>query len=364
MALFPPRHTFGWGNQIEALLTDLYERGEPLPPGERLCIYYGIPQNVNSLFDPEQAAALFSRWDLVVFGQPMQDPNNVDHAGAVETIARIRAMNPRAVVFGYVSLAEANGVSAPLTDQQVRDQIDAWQATGVTGMLLDEYGFDYEVPRSRQNMAVDYTHDLGMRVLVNVWNQVDAFAVTAAEALEVDPFRGDTTALWNEFNPANTASTIAAGDYTLLETWIVNTDFAAYDPNGVAGVFNIRHRARHARYFRDLLGVKWLGASVVNYGDTTTEQQQGFFDLTEAFARICGADGWGVDALNYSASLPVGNLGVVKAWNFDRSPLPKTPDYHVTGDSLTLTRQDLRLRLTGTDVNPGLSTWTITDLGV
>lgn len=360
---FPARHTFGWGNWLEGLLSDLDSRGEPLPPGERLCIFYGIPQNVNSLFDPEQAAALFSRWDLVVFGQPMQDPDDVNHAGAVTTIARIQALNPRARVFGYVSLAVANGASSALTDQQVRDRIDAWQATGVDGMLLDEFGFDYEVSRTRQNMAVDYCHALGMVCLVNVWNQVDAFAVTAAEAQTVDSFRGDTAALWAAFNPTNTASTATATDYTLLETWVANTDFGAYAPNGIAGVFNIRHRARHARYFRAALGVKWLGASVVNYGTHTLNEAQAFFDLTQAFAKMCGADGWGVDALNYSSSAPAGNLGVIKAWDFDRTGTSRLPDYQVALDSLTLTRQDLRLRLSGTNVNPGLSVWTITDLG-
>jgi hypothetical protein len=363
MVEFPPRHSFGWGNQIEGLFTDLDARGEPHPPGERLCIYYGIPQNVNSLFDPEQAAALFSRWDLIVFGQPMQDPNDVNHAGAVTTIARIQTMNPRARVFGYVSIAVANGASAALTDQEVRARIDAWAATGVDGLLVDEAGFDYQVPRARQNMAVTYIHNLGLVALVNVWNQVDFFATTAAEAQEVDPFRGDTTALWNTYNPGNVATVAGPTDFTLLETWIVNTDFDAYDPNGIAGIFNIRHRARHARYFRDLWGVRWLGASVVNYGTTTGGDAQDFFDLTQAFARMCGADGWGVDALNYSSTGPSGNLGVVKAWDFDRSGVPKEPEYHVSNDSLTLTRQDLRSRLTGTSDQPGQSTWTITTLG-
>lgn len=358
---FPAPLEHGWRPWLEGLLTNLDERGEPHAPGERLCIFYGIPQNVNELFDPEQAAALFSRWDLVVFGQPIQDPEGVDYPGAVQTITRIKQMNPRARVFGYVSLGVT---TANLTDQQIRDQIDAFHTMGVTGMLLDEYGFDYHVSRIRQNAAVDYCHQLGLAVLVNAWIQVEAFAATLAEAVAVDSFVDQVR--FAQYNPGNTPPTIAAGDYTLLETWIVNTEFADYDPNGVAGIFNIRHRARHARYFRNTLGVKWLGASVINYGDPaiTPEQEQAFFDLTEAFALVCGADGWGVDAFNYSSSLPAGNLGVVRAWNFDRRPYTRLPDYHVSLDSLTLTRQDLRLRLSGTNVNPGQSVWTITDLGV
>ena len=366
---FPEPLEHGWRAWLEELLTDLNDRGEPHTAGERLVIYYGIPQNVNELFDPTQAGALFSRWDLVVFGQPMQNPADVNHAGAVATIAKIHEFNPRARVFGYVSVAVANGAGTPLTDQQILDQVDAWQVMGVDGMLLDEFGFDYDVPRVRQNMVLDYVHNQDvagtenrrMVALVNAWVQADAFAPSKAAALVVDPFI--VQADHDQFNPSNIPSTAKPGDYTLLETWVVNTDFAAYDPNHVAGVFNIRNRAAHARHYRDELGVKWLGASVVNYGTTPSVDAQGYFDLTEAFAKVCGADGWGVDALNYSSSLPVGNLGVVKAWDFDRAGFSRTPDYHVSLDSLTLTRQDLRLRLSGTDVNPGLSTWTITDLG-
>lgn len=351
---FPARHTFGWGNWLEGLLSDLDSRAEPLPPGERLCIYYSYPTGVNSLFSVERSAQLFSRFDLVVFSQPLQEPDHEEHANTVAVAARIHELNPRAKVFGYVSCAVANGASLALTDQQIRDQIDDWQATGVRGVLLDEFGFNYQVPRTRQNMAIDYCHALGLTCLINTWVQADAFAPNKAAALAVDPFI--VQAQHDAYNPTGIPTTIAATDYALLESWVAHTSFYP-GPAHLADIFNIEARARHASHYRDTLGVRWLGSSQVNYGTTSDEDALAYMRLTQSFARLFGADGWATDAHEYSAELTPGNFAVVKPWTFDRRPQVRDVAPWIAGDFLTLNRQDLQLTLTGTSTAPG-SAWT------
>lgn len=353
--------TSGWPARINETLRNLDSRIDSRDlPGERLIIYYSYPQGVNELFNVERAAQLFARWDLIVFGQPLQEPDHEAHADTVAVIERIHELNPRAKVFGYVSvrvsLADPPALD-PLTDQEIRDQIDAWQEMGVDGMLLDEFGFDYNVPRTRQNMAVDHVHNAGLVCLINAWVQADAFAPDTAAALEVDPFADAD--YHDDYNPGGVPSRIRPGDYTLLETWVSNTAFYP-GPAHVADIFNIEARARHARTYRERLGVKWLGGSVVNYGDPeiTAEQQQDHFDLTQAFARLFAADGWAVDGLDYSAHED--NLAMVKPWAFDRRPQPRGIAPWIAGNFLTLDRQDLQLTLTGTSTASG-SAWTFTE---
>ena len=354
---------YGWQSNIEHVLNSV--AGEH-PPGERLVIYYSYPSGVNSVFSTERAAQLFSRWDLIVFGQPLQEPDHEEHDNAVAVIEKIHEYHPGAKVFGYVSLAVANGASAALTDQEIQDRIDAWQVMGCDGMLLDEYGFDYQVPRTRQNMALDYVHEQDvldglpgqkMVALVNAWVQADAFAPDKASALAVDP--NIVTANHDAYNPDGIPSTATTGDYTLLETWVAHTEF--YPGNHIASIFNIKNRADHARHYRTELGVKPLGGSVVNYGTTTGAEQLAYFQLTEAFARMFGLDGWAVDALDYSAN--VANLAVVKSWPYNRGPLPRAPEYWMDDtapdDWLTFIRHDLGLKITGTSTTAGESTWTI-----
>lgn len=351
----------GWPAQINESLRNLDARidGQE-PPGERLIIYYSYPTGVNELFSVERAAQLFSRWDLIVFGQPLQDPEHEEHDNAVAVIERIHELHPTAKVFGYVSVrvsTQAAPAPAPLTDQQIRDQIDAWQEMGVDGMLLDEFGFNYAVPRTRQNMAIDHVHNAGMVCLINAWIQADAFAPSKAAAVAVDPFVNQEH--HDLYNPGGIPSRIQPGDYTLLETWVAHTNFYP-GPAHLADVFNIEARARHARHYRDVLGVKWLGSSQVNYGSTSNEAARSHFELTQAFARLFGADGWATDAHEYSAETTDGNLAVVKPWAFDRRPLNRAPAPWIANDFLTLDRQDLQLTLTGTSTAPG-SPWTFTE---
>lgn len=349
-----------WDGTLNAALRNLDARAETHPPGERLIIYYSYPTGANNLFSVDRVAALFSRWDLVVFGQPLQEQEHEEHANAVAVIAKIHAFNPAAKVFGYVSLALGNGDSAPLTDAEIRARVDAWAAMGVDGMLLDEAGGEYLVTRSRQNMALDYVHDQDLVALLNVWVQPDVFCP------HVDELPADLTAeLVDRFsvvNPGNIASTALPGDYTLLESWVVATDFDFYQPNGLASIYAIRNRADHARRYRADLGVKWLGSGTVDYGPgMTAAERRSLFNLNEDFARLFGADGWGIDALDYasntSPSTP-GNLAAVQPWGFDRAPLPRNAAYDITFDWLHLARHDLQLTLDGTSVEPGEAVWT------
>ena len=323
----------------EALAAAEDAAGALIPAGERLVIYYGIPANVQLYFDPEKAAQVFSRWDLIVFGEGLQEPSHPDHASTITVVNRIKALNPKAKIFGYVSLGIT---TANLTEAQMKDRVDKWKANlGADGMLLDEVGYEYQVPRARQNTMIDYVHGKSMTALINVWEMDDAFASTVNAT----------------YNPAGTPTTADSRDYCLLESWIYNTS-SQPGPQYNADIFNIRARGDKARTYRASKGVKMLGASVVDYSTTTDTQQQNFFRITEDFARMFGLDGWAVDALNYSASGGAGNLATVKLWNYDRTPLPRLSQYSVSLDSLTLTRYDLPLTITGTTTAAGTSVFT------
>lgn len=351
------------GVAAQATANDALELAGGTPfalPGERLIIYYAIPANVNLVFDVERAAQIFSRWDLIVFGEGLQEPASPDHASTVSVIARIKVLNPKAKIFGYVSLGVT---TVNLSEAVMKDKVDKWKTTGADGMLLDEFGYDYQVPRARQNTMIDYVHGKSMACLINVWNQVEAFAPNGAAAFAVDP--NTIIGTHTTYNPGGVPTTATAGDYTLLEAWIVHTDFGAYNPNHIASIFNIRARADHVRFYRDAIGIKGLGSSVVNYDTTTDAKATEYFQLTEDFSRLFGLDGWGTDALNYSATGGAGNLAQVKMWEYDRDPFVRDAGYWLDAtppdDWLTFKRDDLPLTMSGTSTTAGVGEWTSSD---
>ena len=128
-------------------------------PPQHLLIYYAWP----TCLPVEE----FARYQHVVLGDGLQDPA---HPSRPEPI--IKAC-PQTAFYGYVDV----GVSTQnLSPQEIANRCRLWKQTGVRGVLLDDFGYDFGVTRARQSAAVRSAHEAGLRVIANAWNPADVFA--------------------------------------------------------------------------------------------------------------------------------------------------------------------------------------------
>jgi hypothetical protein len=145
-------------------------------PG-RLAIFYGIPSLVNGASgDVERAAREFAPYDVIVFGDGLQYESRSggarEYQRTTQIIKRLSLTRPSARVFGYIPLGSKSGLS----DAQVSDAIERWDAMAVHGVFLDEAGSDFGVTRSRQTSAIDTAHAAGLHVFVNAFDPDDVLA--------------------------------------------------------------------------------------------------------------------------------------------------------------------------------------------
>lgn len=152
---------------------------------KRLAIYYGYPSVVNGAGgDIDKAASAFSIYDVVVFGDGVEfadhrsdrDPNGVgadENQKARRIIAALARRSPAPMLFGYICL----GDSQRLSEQEIRRRAQLWKEMGVSGIFLDEAGYDWKiVDRNRQNAAVAYIHSLGLGAFLNAFYPRDLFS--------------------------------------------------------------------------------------------------------------------------------------------------------------------------------------------
>src|SRR5688572_24150669 len=202
-----------------------------LPNGfpEKMAIYYGDPAAVNgSGGNTTLAADVFNDYDMVIFGEGIEQATHAYHA-TTQTIIQNTQATTR--VYGYLDLCVQNPNSSlyrcsnfPMAELQSRT--DKWKAMGAKGIFLDQAGCDYVVSRDRQNQIIDYIHAQGLSAFINVWNQDDAFKPGSLPS----PYAG-----YPDCNPNNLTTRLGPNDYTLLESWaIILSDWSenwTVDPN-------------------------------------------------------------------------------------------------------------------------------------
>lgn len=238
--------------------------GQGIAP-KKLLIYYGFPSSINATFDVQLAAAEFGQYDYVVLGAGLEKTTHPDHQNTVDIITELHLNYPTGV-FGYIDLGVTTN-NFSLAEIQLR--ADEWLASGADGIFFDDFGYDFEVTRSRQNAAVDYVHSLGLPVIANGWVPADVFEAA------VHPV----------YNPAGLPTSLNAGDYYLSESYQVaegqyQAESTWYD------------KAVALKAFQDILNFKILS---ITTNDVADEYDAGKFFYAWYSALLFGheATGWG-----------------------------------------------------------------------
>lgn len=246
-------------------------------------IYYATLNAINGKFNNDYAAGVLSRYDDVVLGGGLQEPGHSDYANTTAIMTKVAALNPDTVLWGYVDIGvTTNNYSLA----QIQTFIDQWIAIGAGGIFCDDFGYDYEVSRSRQNSVIDYIHSKGVGAILNAWTSSDVFG----------------SAVNATYNPTGVATHANSSDVYLLESWICNTD--AYSSPYYATISDVKTRADAAKAYRDSLGIRIFAANIVGYSTRTDNEIDAFRGVSEAMARAFRLDGFSLDASSYSATGP------------------------------------------------------------
>jgi hypothetical protein len=247
----------------------------------KLLIYYGIPQGVNSVYLDSYAAQLFASYDYVVLGAGLEVSTNTYYASTLDIISTVHTLNPNTTIFGYIDLGVT---TSNFTLPQIDAFVNQWITAGATSIFLDCAGYDFQVPRSRLNTALEYIHSQNMGAIVNAFNPDDVMG-TIYDAVN---------------NPTSTPTQMGSTDYYLLESWVVNT--TAYTTTaGYNTMYGLKTVADKAATYRQNLGVKLLATGIVDYSLYSPDEIIKFFKMTEAAAICYNIDGYGIGAPYYSS---------------------------------------------------------------
>ena len=180
---------------------------------KKLLIFYSWPNainNANLVSDPvAAAAAVYAKYDYVVINRTFSGSDCPQ-----DTVTAIinHPSCKNTVFFGYIDLGMLAS-SQRLDINEIKTRIDSWNDMGIDGVFFDEYGYDYDVNRARQNEAIDAVHAVKSKkrgrqlsVIANVWILDDVFS---ADVNSVS-------------NPDGSESHMGSNDYFLLESFFIS----------------------------------------------------------------------------------------------------------------------------------------------
>jgi hypothetical protein len=262
----------------------------PTRPAYKLMIYYGFPSLLNGIPSLAGVAQALSEYDVIVFGDGIQDPTHPDHANLQTIMDELRRTVPSVLIAGYVDL----GVTTQnLTEAQMIQRTGWWADMGADLVFWDDAGFDFGVTRERQNFAVATTRAAGINCFMNAFDTDDLFTGSPAPLL-------------------------GAADWFLLES-------LPYNDGGVyAGTSNweprgtMLARVTKALGHRTTFGSRIAATSLVDYTAYTNDARQYLRYTAQAVCFAAGLDAYGDNAGPFfSAAGATANAIYKGAWDED-----------------------------------------------
>jgi hypothetical protein len=233
---------------------------------KKLMFYYGWLSGINNVYDPSpyvgQIAEL-AKADVVILGDGIQDSAHGDYAATAVIVPSIPSSTK---AFGYIAMAWVQTASTA----QIQARVDQWDALGVYGIFLDEYGYDYGVTRAKQNEIVAYMRTKGLIPFFNAWSPNDVFSDK------------------NELGASGFPSPAQSGDYYLAENWFyaigaftltnyvdIFSEYQAIAPAGIvlcntatkqAGTTSVTDNESDA-FIKSYMAAAMIGASYFQFTD-------------------------------------------------------------------------------------------------
>ncbi len=171
-----------------------------------LSFVYCKLSNIDNKSDPFYSINVLKNLPYIVTAEPSE----LSYSSKMVT----EAIKSNTKLFGYVNLGPNNPTDAKaswiMSDlNEVKSQIDNIANAKWYGVFIDQFGYDWNETRARQNEIVDYAHSKGLSVMANGWFVDDIFA-----------------SIVNDSNPTGTPTHLGANDWYLIESFF--TDGTSY----------------------------------------------------------------------------------------------------------------------------------------
>lgn len=246
-------------------------------------VYYGWVSSFNyptNQWSNEAVAQDMSRYDIIVLGNGVADPQHGDYSNAMWIIARIKQLNASALIFGYATVDQA------LND--FRFDVDDWDDAGVHGIFGDEAGYDFGRTRDEFNDRVDDAHGHGLLFMANAWYPQHVLGTADG----IGGYYNST------YNSDLDASSLGSSDFLYLESLAVNT--VAYT---ATGGYEARSqwaaRKSAIETLRGSFTINFVGGCVIANGDSNAQK---LFDFAWASAIMLQLEAIGSSDSSYGAS--------------------------------------------------------------
>ena len=296
-------------------------------------IFYAPPNTMNGKYSDDYAAASLARYDDVVLGTGLEDPGNTYYTSTKNIIQKLAGLSPNTVVWGYVNTGVTTGNLSLATLQM---QIDQWITIGAKGIFLDTFGYDYQVPRSRQTSILNYIHSKNIGAIINVWNADDALSANV-----------DAT-----YNPTGAPTAANSNDILLLESWICNSD--TYASPYYATISDVKTRGDKAVAYRNSLGIRIYAANTMLHTGTSDATIDNYRGVSEGLARAWRLDGTGLSASTYSSTGSDSGIIRPRFSQYRDIELRKSGPYILNGGWTSIEAPDLGITI---NYDPGTSTF-------
>ena len=231
---------------------------------EKVALYYGNPSSINpNTTDIEASAQRFAAYDIVIFGNGYQLPEQSSYSNTIAVINRIKQLSSTRIV-GYVPIGmhPDSSLYSCLDIAEIKRRIDLWKQLNIDGIFLDEFGYDFYIDRERQNECVDYCHNNDMFVIANSWKPKYCFGT---EAIVCDWMDGTMYGhSWNDGwhgNDNHIETALRTGDYYLWER--IFFDYSVDKGQRYTRMSRMQTAMEYKTRYRDVYGVKSIALDSV-----------------------------------------------------------------------------------------------------
>lgn len=272
---------------------------------------YSSLSNIDGNDDPFYSMNVLKEFPYIITMKPTDlSYNSLRVAEVIKTQTKL---------FGYVNLGPNN----PLDDEsqwrmadlnKVKSEVDSIADAGWYGVFIDQFGYDWNETRERQNALVDYIHSKGLKCMANSWIPEDAL-----------DSKVDASA-----NPNGIPSHLNSGDWYLVESFITDGDSYRGDASYIEKYLKIAQ-------YKENTGIN---VAVLSYKRDSTDWQQASDDVKMSYilAQCLGYDGWWFGKTDNEDNLLYG-----KDPNIDIGTTLTKPLSHESGNLYTAEAEKYRI---------------------
>lgn len=269
-------------SQAESTANKAFKSGFTLGNNKLLptAFIYSSLSNINNTHDPFYSMSVLKEFPYLITTRP--DEMSYKSKRVAEFI------KSKTKIFGYVNLGPDNPTANKSQWKQsdlnkVKAEINSIASAGWYGVFIDQFGYDWNETRARQNIIVDYIHSKGLKVMVNCWFVDDALGA------KTDKFA----------NPKGTSTHLTANDWYLIESFFTDGDSYRGDTSYIEKYLKVKQ-------YKDSMKIN---IATLSYKRDNITWKQATNDIRTSYilAQCLGFNGWWFGKTDNSDNLLYGS---------------------------------------------------------